>query len=149
MALMVSNGACAMRARMLRGSSPSHVFSCTRYADGRMSSTPFPTDRANISPRAMSGSMAGGSEATWRLPWASATRCTSSTAAGLSRDGSRSSGRETSARATWLGTSIRFAGSMRMPRREISPSSSRGGNARRMSVSLWLGSGFGAGDKAR
>ena len=91
--------------------------------------------RANMSPRASSGSSAGGSEATSSEPRASATRCISSTHAGASRDGSRSSGSETSARATWDGTSMRLAGSMRMPRREMSPSSSRCGSARRMSVS--------------
>ena len=58
------------------------------------------------------------------MPRASATRWRSSTRAGLRRDGSRSSGRETSARATCEATSIRLAGSMRMPRREMSPSSS-------------------------
>ena len=53
---------------MPRGSSPSHALSCTRYAAGRISSTLVPLARANMSPRARSGSSPGGTEETRSEP---------------------------------------------------------------------------------
>ena len=60
---------------------------------------------------------------------------------GASRDGSRSSGSETSARATCDGTSMRLAGSTAPPIARSASSSSPCGRARRMSARRWIVAG--------
>ena len=129
---------------MPRGSSPSHdlqLHEVRRRQDELDAAARSP--RANMSPRASSGSSAGGTDATKSEPRASATRCRSSTLAGGRRDGSRSSGSETRARATCDGD-VDALGRDRCgsPSRAMSPSSSPCGSARRMSASRWAASGM-------
>ena len=101
---------------------------------GEQSSTFSRSRRANMSPRARSGSSAGGVASTNSDPRASATRWRQLDARRGSREGSRRSGSCTRARATCDGASMRLVGSIRTPSRATRASSSPAGSARRMST---------------